>query len=343
MLVGLTLPGGWRVLSSLPPDPRRTGGYFSEGYVVEHDSGTKGFLKALDFAGALNAPDPATELQALTEAFNFERDVMNRCRQRRLDRVVLAIADGKITVPGCDVAGGLVQYLIFELADGDLRTAADAASRFETAWLLRAIHHMATGLTQLHGEQIAHQDLRPSNVLVFGARVAKLCDLGRAAVKGASPPHEDCEIAGARMYAPPELLYHFVDPDWNQRRLGCDAYLMGSMVVFCFVGTAMTPLLLARLQPGHHWRNWAGTYNDVLPYIRDAFDIVVGQFEAAVPEELRGSLTPIVRQLCEPDPALRGHPKERSNKATQFSLMRYRETFDLLATRAESGFLQRKR
>jgi serine/threonine protein kinase len=340
MLKGLALPDGWEVLSAIDRDPNSTGGNFSHGYIVQNQAGAKAFLKALDFAEALNAPDPAFALQYLTEAFNFERQVMRRCSERKLDRVVLAITDGMIRVPGCSIAGGIVQYLIFELADGDLRSTANAAAHFETAWLLRALHHMATGLTQLHGQQIAHQDLKPSNVLVFDSKIAKIGDLGRAALKGSFPPHEDEEVAGDKTYAPPELLYHYVDPDWNRRRLGCDAYLLGSMVVFCFLGTAMTPLVHAQLHPGHHWSSWSGTYDEVLPYVRDAFDKAVAAFEAAVAGEMRERLTAIVRELCEPDPRLRGHPRERWNISTQYSLVRYRETFDLLASRAESAFVR---
>src|SRR5262249_27237780 len=122
-----------------------------------------------------------------------------------------------------------------ELADsGDVRKYLDVAARFDSAWVLRSLHHVATGLRQLHSAGIAHQDVKPSNVLVFDAKISKVADLGRASSQGESPPHEDHHIAGDPEYAPPELCYHHVVPDWNQRRLGCDAYLLGSMVVFFF-------------------------------------------------------------------------------------------------------------
>lgn len=143
-------------------------------------------------------------------------------RERNLDRVVLAISDGMIRVPARSIAGGIVQYLIFELADGDLRSTANAAAHFETAWLLRALHHMATGLTQLHGQQIAHQDLKPSNVLVFDSKIAKVGDLGRAALKGSFPPHEDepllCSSSAARL--PGRVLRQTLPPDAGRAPLG---------------------------------------------------------------------------------------------------------------------------
>src|ERR687892_267014 len=60
---------------------------------------------------------------------------------------------------------------------------------------------------------------KPSNVLLFDGDESKLGDLGRAAAQGYEPPHEDSYIAGDQTYAPPELLYHHMDPEWSRRRL----------------------------------------------------------------------------------------------------------------------------
>ena len=166
LLAGLTLPDGWKVIKSLPLGPGCTGGNFSVGYLVEKNS-TEAFLKALDFSGALRAPDPARALQALTEAYNFERDVLIRCKDHRMTRVVAAIADGSVNVP-TPTGPEIVQYLILEKAECDSRSFVLAGRAFDTAWGLRALRHIATGLRQMHGHGMAHQDVKPSNVLVFG-------------------------------------------------------------------------------------------------------------------------------------------------------------------------------
>ena len=77
----------------------------------------------------------------------------------------------------------------------------------------RSLHHIAVGLQQIHGQGIAHQDLKPSNVLVFNGNNSKIGDFGRSAYKGHIPPHENNNVAGDLTYAPPELLYGYVDPD----------------------------------------------------------------------------------------------------------------------------------
>jgi serine/threonine protein kinase len=328
-LVGLTLEGGWKVMLLLQPSPVASGGNFSCGYEVESQNGKRAFLKALDYSTAMQSPDPAQALNAMTSAYIFERDLLNRCSSRGLTRVVTAITSGKVIIGPS--LGDLVEYLIFERADGDVRKQMEAAEEFDLAWRFSSLHHIATGLKQLHGERIAHQDVKPSNVLLF-QRDAKLADLGRAACHGMNPPHEPFRIAGDPSYAPPELLYGFLSPEWSIRRLGCDAYLLGSMVVWFFTGLSSTGLLINQLAEEHRPYKWQGTYEDVLPYVRNAFTYVLTTFDAHIPLVLSSELTSLVIELCEPDPLRRGHPKERTD--SQFSLERYITRFDLLAKRA---------
>src|SRR5262249_20769311 len=102
----------------------------------------------------------------------------------------------------------------------------------------------------------------------------------------------------------------------------------------------MTACVVENLHPSHRPRVWKGTYLEVLPYVREAFEralVTLGQdFERQAPH-LRERLIRVVRELCDPDPGLRGDPKERRPGANQFSLERYVALFDLLAAREEIG------
>jgi serine/threonine protein kinase len=334
-LEGLTLDGGWKVVSRLPREAGATGGRFSVGYIIENDKGQKAFLKALDFSEAHKAPDPARMLQAMTEAFNFERDTLALCRGRRMHRVATALAEGSVTVPGGDYA---VQYLIFELATGDIRAQQKAAHAIDLAWKLRALHHMAVGLDELHRSGVAHQDVKPSNVLVYAESDTRISDLGRADVRGQSCPHSKHAIPGDHAYAPPELLYQEVSMDWGCRRLGCDIYLFGSMIVFMFVGVQVTAGWTHYLDPAHRWQLCAGRYRMALPYVRDAFGKAVEDIRKMIPAAIQDQLTTAIRELCDPDPQLRGHPLNRNSD--QYSLERYVSLFDLLAKKAEYGLLK---
>ncbi len=313
-----------------------TGGNFSCCYPVTRKDGVKGYLKALDFSRALQAPDPVTVLRLLTEAYDFERTLLFDCKLRRMDRVVGAIEDGKVQVD--NTAAGVVPYLIFEAADCDLRTQLSNMAVVDVAWKLRCLHHMATGLRQLHSATTAHQDLKPSNVLVFGGTSSKVADVGCASRKGTVCPRDGLNIAGDHAYAPPELLYEYCDPEWSTRRLGCDLYLLGSMTVFLFTGLSMSSLLLNYVSPSHRPRVWSGTYRDVLPYVVNAFDQALSAFEQQIPyPTLARELRTVTHQLCHPDPSLRGHPRNRIGVSSPFGLGRYVTQFDLLASKARLG------
>lgn len=342
LLLGRTVENGWHVVEEFKKAPGATGGNFSHCYLVEHPDGRRAFLKALDFSAAGMSLDPARTLQALTEAFNFERDLLERCRARRMDRVVRVLEDGKAVVP--EATGfNFTQYLIFELSEGDIRNYLATSGPFNVAWTLRMLHHVASGLDQLHRASISHQDLKPSNVLLFrSATDAKLGDVGRASCKEIPAAHDAYVIAGDPSYAPPEQLYHATPADWNARRTACDAYHLGSLAMFAFTGVACSAAWARRLRQEHHWTVWGGTYTEVLPYVQAAYEDAVSEFRSSVMDSrFSEPLTRIVHQLCNPDPALRGHPRTRAQRhGDPYRLQRYISELNLLARTAEAGLFR---
>ncbi len=130
-LVGLTLNGGWVVNRMLARNPGGTGGTFSQSYEVRKGKEV-GFLKAFDFQEAFSQPDPITALRALTDAYDHERGILEHCGQRRLSQVVLAVDHGNVQVPGIASMEGRVFYIIFELADGDVRCQITTTRNFGT-------------------------------------------------------------------------------------------------------------------------------------------------------------------------------------------------------------------
>lgn len=166
-LEGVTLPPDWTVLERIDPRPGDTGGFFSINYWVENSSGTRGFCKILNYwwlltTGALG-PDPLHALAEASTIYEFERDLARECTG--LSRVVTALADGTFSRPGYLMPA--VHFIIFEVADGDIRRVLDEAKDIDVAARLRAVHNLATGVRQLHGREVAHQDIKPSNTLVF--------------------------------------------------------------------------------------------------------------------------------------------------------------------------------
>ncbi|HEX4116335.1 MAG TPA: hypothetical protein VHY18_10720 [Solirubrobacteraceae bacterium] len=107
----------------------------------------------------------------MTEGYLFERRVLDECERRGMSRIVRVLAAGTI-VDGDFMHS--VDYLIFEPADGDVRRALDQMGNFDTAWALTVCHHAAVAVQQLHAAGLAHQDVKPSNILTFGQWLAKL-------------------------------------------------------------------------------------------------------------------------------------------------------------------------
>jgi eukaryotic-like serine/threonine-protein kinase len=335
LLQGRELPGGWKVVKALTRKPTDTGGNFSVGYIVENADGRRGFLKAMDYFAAFNHPDTLGMLQWITNAYAFKKNVCQRCRDHSLKRVVHAIDGGTIQIDPKS-AFSKVEYLVFELAEGDIRRHLDAQQILDVAFVLRVLHHVAIGLEQLHSAALAHQDLKPSNVLVFEKEGgSKIGDFGRAWSKDFVAPHDNLKIAGDPGYAPLELLYGYVATDVHTRRYGCDAFHLGSLLVFFFTRVGVTALIGKHLAM-EHWPNmWGGTYAEVLPYVQDAFAKALQEFESHTPDYLRKDLVGMVAQLCEPDPAKRGHPLNRQGHVNQFGLERYISKFNLLAWKVE--------
>lgn len=336
-LEGMKLADGWTVLKRLQRGRTSTGGENSAQYIVENVDGRKGFLKAMDYTEALKAPDTAEFMQALTRAYLFEKSICEKCKKKGLRRVLHAIASGSVN-PHPEEFATKVEYLVFELADhGDIRSHLDAHADLDLAFLLRAIHHVAVGLSELHRTQIAHQDLKPSNVLVFEPAVGtKISDLGRAWDQQVPSPFDSCPVAGDRTYAPPERLYGQPLSQEPYARFASDIYQLGSLIVFLFARVHVNAALVRSLAPEHRPISWGDTYVEVLPYLQATFGRIVADFSLSVPVLIRSELAEIVKYLCEPDPARRGHPANRRGRGNPYSLERTISTLALLCSRASS-------
>ena len=335
---------GWHVIERID-HKASTGGNFSVGYVVENDQGMKGFMKALDYQKAFGNADSMRIIQSMTTAYNFEKDLLQTCFEKNLRYVVKIVDAGQFELKQEDfpsdriVAYPHVPYIVLEFADKSLRNMIDLSEAFDYAWALRSLHNVAVGITEMHNIQIAHQDIKPSNILVFQQQNAsKLGDVGRSSAIDKPASHDNCTFAGDRNYSPFDQLYGEIPSDWKVRRYSCDMFMFGNLIMVYFNNVSITNAVLNKLTPDQHYLNWGDSYQAIRPYIDAAFEECIEQFNSNIDSELRKELMNMVRQLCNPDVTKRGDMSKAHLYVQQYSLEKYISRLDYWAHKYEFSF-----
>jgi serine/threonine protein kinase len=193
-LIGIELEGGWIIRSYHAADPLHSGGIFSHGFMARTSSGKESFVKVLDIRLNRDHPEPLKDLELRLQRFNYESDIALACATSRLSRVAHAINKGVLRA-GPDGSQEF-PYLVFERAAGDLRNQIEMARRLEPWICFHVLHNVAVAIQQLHGKNIAHQDVKSSNVLDYREQGHKLGDFGSAHLKARTRPGPMMPISG---------------------------------------------------------------------------------------------------------------------------------------------------
>jgi serine/threonine protein kinase len=346
-LVGTPIDGGWTIIEEMPRPGASgaedlTGGCFSVGCIVERTRGKKterAFLKVIDvnLAAATFPGDIMRGLKIATDSYTIEHTILDICKSARLDRIIRVLAIGQLPA----VAGALpAPYILFEKADGDLRKLVGRSNSFDTAWKLKVLHDIAVGLQQLHQQKIAHQDLKPSNVLIFNddGQGAKIGDLGRSSFQGLTAPHDGYVVAGATAYAPPEQVFGITPARWEDRREGCDIYHLGTVAFFLFAGQVPNEYYRTSLAPEVLPVAWGGlgktNYALALPFFTASLTQFIAKIGADFPEWGRDEMSQILFNACEPDYEKRGDPDARKRVGSPLGIETFVSRFDRLSRRA---------
>jgi serine/threonine protein kinase len=332
-LAGVILETGWEVLEKLEKVPGATGCFFSVCYRVRRGQEIC-FLKAFNFARFFQQANSATSrtsvvdvVSEMLEAYKYERDLSEVCRNHHVTKVLFVKDAGEAHLAAYPIT--IVPYLIFDLAECDVRTRLRFSNDLDTAWRLRSLHSVAIGLQQLHAIGVTHQDLKPSNVLQIGDE-SKIGDLGRSTCASVPSPLKALSFTGDWGYAPPEILYNSGASDWSERSLASDSYLFGSLIVFYFTGINMNALLRKHLPDALSWEHHRGPLSAVEAYLLEAFRKALDELSGALdPIEVLRDLREIVARLCHPNPQKRQDPQA----TTPYDLERVISQLDLLHSR----------
>ena len=342
-LKGLDLEGGWHVDARVAKSAKGTGGYSSISYWASNRKGEKAFLKAIDLSSALQDDDLMGRLNVLTEAYLHECNLLRQCKDKRLRRVVMPITEGLAKVSEIYKPLDRVPYIIFPKADGSIREVVerwrDFEKKFDLAWALRCLHHSATGLQELHGMNIAHQDVKPSNILFYPVEGSKITDLGSASQVGNPSGSDRWRVAGDPRYTTPEQWYGWSQSAGFEDRYLVDLYRLGSLIFFFFSNISAMDALQLKLSSKYRKDFIKSDFISDLPYLQYAFKESLDGLRESV-EETAGDLTDqiimIAGQLCDPDPQRRGDPRARVAKyRKQHDMQAYVSRFNTLARRAE--------
>lgn len=307
---------GWKVDQQIQTFQGQTGGFFSRGYIVSKD-GKQAFLKAMDLHAVLGS-----SLKIIGETiqqYEFERLLFDKCARAGLSHIVRMIDQGEHlptkaqNLPNPEF--NRVFYIIFEFADGgDIRRELNFDPSKCDSWKLHVLHQIAVALNQLHSIGITHQDVKPSNVLSFKLQKKyKLTDLGRSNSVEHAAATDQLPFPGDWNYAPPEYFYQYIPSEHQDRRIGSDAFLLGSMMSFLYTGFGALNLTKCHLKPEYWYDQWTGNYIDVLPFLIDAHSQATEAVHQSLAQnKFQDELSDIYFQLCHPDPTLRGSPKTRA-------------------------------
>lgn len=337
-MLGLTLNDEWFVDEKVRVGAGSgvgTGGNFSVSYVVKNiKTDKKAFLKAFDFEKTMqdalrDGHDFMKIMSVLTADYQFEDRLNEICIEKRMRQIIKVINKGQEVIDD-----RIVPYLIMELAEsGDIRMYVERTQGVSLAMKLGYLKDVTLGIRQLHSANIAHQDLKPSNVMVFFEAGAKVGDLGRASMQGYPNRFDTLDITGDQNYAPPEQLYGFIAKEWVDRRQRCDMYQLGSIVCFLFTGRTINSLMKEKVPTDIAPPRWGGTgsqYELALPYLEQAFAKSLTTFETIHPDWLRNGLKNIVSQCSHPNYELRGSERTRGFKKLDLGLDRIISEFDFL-------------
>ena len=321
----------WLVLAKRDKNEEDNSGFFSTCYTVEDKDGNKAFLKAYNYTYAFGQQGSSADvLRFMTENFTYERDLLEFCNEHRMKRVVTAIAGGEYTESGEPIP---VPYLVFEIAQGNLKTQRIVENP-SLAGKLTAFHGALVGLSQLHKAKIVHQDIKPSNILIFGNNYSKISDLG-SATRFDNPSknwNKDKHVGDVR-YAPIELLYNYISPDWDTRRFGADLFMMGGILAFMLSGSNFLGLMISKLPQNKHFLHFGGSFEDVKPFLLDAYWDSLDEIEKLIPSLIRTDLISVLGELSYPIPEERGNPMIFPG-VQKYSLQRYVSIIDRLAKTA---------
>jgi eukaryotic-like serine/threonine-protein kinase len=355
-LLGRTIRDGWKIVERLDKKEGDSGGTFGTGYLAKRGEDELAFVKAIDFMSSMQDENIAATLLRVTQEFEFERQVMEFCTSRGMTKVLRFYGHDQVSADTSANPLMMVSCLIMEAGDKDLRRLVNtngAGSAATCAWNLFILSDVALAVSQLHAGNIAHHDIKPSNVIatktngdghpqekapspegqICARQEVKIGDLGRVLRRDKAGPYDGLGFAGDQRYQPLEAFYGHIPSDWVDSREAADAYMVGSLIVYLFTGVSLQDLIARYIPQQFFPDTWRGQYDEtLLTVLIDATSRVLHEhLRPAVPAQHVDEILAIARSLTHPDPKRRGDPKARRQLGRPVGMDRVYQRLSLLA------------
>ena len=291
-LLGLTTDCGWEIFEKISTK-QHSGGNFCVRYLVRDSSGNVAFLKAMDLSRAFQFQDRLKAMNDLTSHYLFEREVLNKCKDKNMTKVVVPLSAGEIRLKNQLPPLDEVYFIVFERAENDLRQAFLNSPPDRWYCFFRAIKHTCIGLEQLHG------------------------DLGRVIDSDGESPFSQNYFAGDPNYAPIEIVLKVKVNSFNERYLA-DLNAVGSLIYQTLMGVQITGALTSEalhISPAIQRLD----YHQALPVFETAFftlmDRLHQECKARFDIEIANAVANTVTEMCHPNYKKRGAPKANNTRA----------------------------
>lgn len=334
-LVGFVAGERWLLERLMHDGYPETGGNVGTGYIArDQRTGRQAFVKAVDYMYWQRDPDKLAI--ALNQA-RFESDVLSYCGERRMSKIVQMYGSGLLEFERRrDAQIYSFLYIALELGEGDIKSHVDYCLAGSVYWKLCVLRDMALAISQLEKAHLAHNDVKPSNIIRFDTARAlpsvKLGDLGRVVRKDGTGPYDAELWPGDPSHRPFEIRYGVQEPEWQNRRTAADAFMLGSLMSYLFAGVSLTERVENSLPRNYRSCTYAGDYRDILDVVRHTWALVLNeQIVPTFPAPIRDEMAEIMLCLTDPDPRVRGDRKARQQQGRPVGLERFHSRFDRLA------------
>jgi serine/threonine protein kinase len=103
-------------------------------------------------------------------------------------------------------------YIVMELVDGEpLKRLLDQQERFAIAGITNIMEGVLAGLEFIHQRGVVHRDIKPGNVMLTKAGLAKIADFGIARIESSTMTQQGTLLGTPAYMSPEQFMGHTVD------------------------------------------------------------------------------------------------------------------------------------